>query len=745
YTITPQNGSCIGTPADYVVTVNPALAVSVSIGSSANNICAGTPVTFTATPGNGGTTPGWQWKVNAINAINANNAVYTFSPVAGDVVTCELTSSEECTTGNTATSASITMTVFPNLPVSVSVSTPVTTVCQGAPVTFTATPGNGGTTPGWQWKVNAINAISANNANYTYTPVAGDMVTCELTSSETCTSGNPATSAGITMTVNPNLAVGVVVSPDAAAVCAGNPVTFFANPLSGGMTPAWQWKVNANNANNANNAVFTYSPVAGDLVTCEMTSSEACTIGNPATSAPVAVTVNPNLPVSVTVSTSSNIFCAGSAVTFTASPVHGGTMPAWQWKVNSINATGATNADYTYNPVSGDVVSCVLISSETCASGSPAISNNITMTAIPVLPAGITVTATANPFCPGTSVTFTATLLNGGTTPSYQWKVNAGNASNATNANYTYTPVAGDYVSCVMASNLACVSNSPVTSASILMTAHPVPNVSFIRCFDSISTTAAKPFKLRGGLPFGGTYSGPGVNSATGIFNPATAGAGTHTITYGYSNIFNCLSSASTQIFTFQSSLFTCGGILTDPRDSRHYSTFVLPNGSCWMKENLDFGTAVDGLVPQTDNCMPEKYVRNSPYGGQYSIFYQWDELMRYSSTEASQGLCPPGWHIPSSSEWNDLLVYYNGDGLAGGALKDAQLAGGFHSFQVGFLYLNNTWAFTTGQDAGSMYWTSTSTGNEGAVARGMNLLTRSVSVYNSSRSNAFPARCMKD
>jgi hypothetical protein len=47
-------------------------------------------------------------------------------------------------------------------------------------------------------------------------------------------------------------------------------------------------------------------------------------------------------------------------------------------------------------------------------------------------------------------------------------------------------------------------------------------------------------FTLSGGSPTGGTYSGTGVSS--GSFNPSTAGVGTHTITYTYTDGNSCTS-----------------------------------------------------------------------------------------------------------------------------------------------------------------------------------------------------------
>lgn len=80
----------------------------------------------------------------------------------------------------------------------------------------------------------------------------------------------------------------------------------------------------------------------------------------------------------------------------------------------------------------------------------------------------------------------------------------------------------------------------------------------------------------------------------------------------------------------------------------------------CWMAENLNVGTRIDGSQDQTDNSMIEKYCYDDDenncdiYGG----LYQWDEMMQYTTQEGVQGICPDGWHLPSDDEWCTLTTH---------------------------------------------------------------------------------------
>jgi uncharacterized protein (TIGR02145 family) len=111
-----------------------------------------------------------------------------------------------------------------------------------------------------------------------------------------------------------------------------------------------------------------------------------------------------------------------------------------------------------------------------------------------------------------------------------------------------------------------------------------------------------------------------------------------------------------------------CPGTPVVEYEGQVYHTIQIFN-QCWFKENLNVGYIRERYFPQTDNDTIEKYCyEDEPencikYGG----LYFWDEMMNYSKKEETQGICPPGWHIPSDDEFKLLAgavdsVYGIGD-----------------------------------------------------------------------------------
>jgi len=88
-------------------------------------------------------------------------------------------------------------------------------------------------------------------------------------------------------------------------------------------------------------------------------------------------------------------------------------------------------------------------------------------------------------------------------------------------------------------------SNSCTNHTTQTITVNPLPTVSFTALSDVC--VDANSFALTGGNPSAGVYSGTGVSN--GIFNPATAGAGIHTITYSFTDTNSC-SNYTTQTIT---------------------------------------------------------------------------------------------------------------------------------------------------------------------------------------------------
>lgn len=294
YTVSGTNaGGTTVMTGSAVITETTALPVSVSVETDLNNVCAGTQVTLTATPVNGGN-PAYQWYLNG-STTGANQAALTYAPQNNDQVYVVLTSDLACVSGNPATSNTVVLTVNELLPVSVGLVTDANNVCTGTMVTLTANPVNGGE-PSYIWYKNGSPA-GTNQATYTYTPENNDQVYVVLTSDLACVSGNPATSNTIGFVVNDALIPSVTISASENPVTTGTLVTFTPAPVNGG-TPTYEWFINSNPVGNG--TTYSYIPENGDQVYVIMTSSLVCVTSASVGSNTIIMTVNPVVPATTT-------------------------------------------------------------------------------------------------------------------------------------------------------------------------------------------------------------------------------------------------------------------------------------------------------------------------------------------------------------------------------------------------------------------------------------------------------------
>jgi PKD repeat protein len=259
-------------------------AVSIQISSGSNPTCPGAEVTFTAVPLNGGTTPVFQWKVNG-NNVGANQNSYSTSALADDdVVSCVLTSSSTCATNAVATSNQIKMAVVNELIplVTIAVTGGSNPSCEGAAITFTATPTNGGANPTYQWTVNGNNT-GGNTEIFSTTSLANNAsVNCVLTSSDACADPKTATSNTLVITINSNPTTPVisVVSGDVlTASTSGVYYTWFVNgnqiadttqtitaAISGNYTVI---VTDANGCSSASSSIFSHNVIGIDKLATE--------------------------------------------------------------------------------------------------------------------------------------------------------------------------------------------------------------------------------------------------------------------------------------------------------------------------------------------------------------------------------------------------------------------------------------------------------------------------------------------
>lgn len=182
----------------------------------------------------------------------------------------------------------------------------------------------------------------------------------------------------------------------------------------------------------------------------------------------------------------------------------------------------------------------------------------------------------------------------------------------------------------------------------------------------------------------------------------------------------------------------------------------------CWLKENLDVGNMIIDPQNQVNNGTIEKYCydNNSANCNSYGGLYQWAEAVQYKNGANDtttpnpafsgnvQGICPNGWHIPTSTEFKILSDFSNsnsnslkaiGQGTGEGAGTNSS---GYSALLSGFRFKSGGFG-NAGFDAIS--WSTTESDMNNSLYFYLNYSNTNIYLYNNSKSFGFSVRCLID
>ena len=324
-------------------------------------------------------------------------------------------------------------------------------ICSGSSTIIGSDPLTGNT---YSWSSNPL-GFTSDIANPVIYPLANTQYYLSIANIDGC-HGKDTVVINVTNALSPS----VTIEASNLNICSGANVIITATLTDAGNTPTYQWQVNNVNAGTNNNTFTTNTLTNGSTIKLIITSSASC--ASPVTATSNIITMNVGSVPSITVAASSTNICSGTTVIFTATPTNGGSSSVYQWKLNG-NNVGIDSATYSSNTlVNGDVISVTLTSIEACASSATVSSNNITMTVNPITNIGIIKISGATEVIQGSSATISATIINGGSSPAYEWQDSTSTHSwqiinGVSGSTIKYTPLlTGDKLKCIVTSNINC-------------------------------------------------------------------------------------------------------------------------------------------------------------------------------------------------------------------------------------------------------------------------------------------------
>ncbi len=642
------------TENSFVVTVDGPTPVQFCPGGSQS-------ATYTASVTPAMTSPTYQWHLDGVAVTGETNSTYTttFSVTGTHTVKCEITASGLTVTG----SKSVTVSTY-TVP-ALAISAPDDPICVGGAGNLTAT--TGFSTYAWSSNVASSSTNTATyNAAGTYSVTATTSNGCTATASKSVTVNDPqvASATGITGTLS---------------ICSGSSTTLTANATaSTGATLQYQWKKNGTAISGATSASYTTEALTTTTgYKCSVTAvQDACS--STATELTTTVEVITPTLTDVAITPSPVDICSGETATMTVSATGNGTL-SYQWRIDDATIIGANNTSYTTPALTSTRnYTCVVTNDYNgCI-----ISRTSNQARVNVYNASVgTLSLAGTTVCYDKPATLTVSASGNNGTLTYQWATGGSDISGATNSSYT-TPnltAATDYTAYVTAT-----INTPVTCTA---TGNVTATVNVYGPYDVYDTVKVCNCQFPFSLPLGEWT--PTWTSAT---TPAKTQDHTYTSSTGCDSVVHITlelwdsqneTATTCNVSNIRSNEVGSAGALSELVDveGHHYKVVQIGN-QCWMKENLrvksfsdgrelravdnvSYGNAADiyysksGSISSRGVCEQGTPLSLDEYQTRYGLMYNWYTAMDNANPDYDmhnvQGICPTGWHLPDTTEWQTL------------------------------------------------------------------------------------------
>ena len=340
--------------------------------------------------------------------------------------------------------------------------------CGTTGASISATPNGNGET--YEWFKDGLPFGTASSSNVLSNALAGTYTVHVI--SNGCK--NVVSSASVVSQTNA-IVPKVEISADKPTICAGETVTFTANPTN---ATSYEWFVNSLKQTSTTATFSSTSLSNNDTVKVILTTDEAC--ANPKTAQDtILAKVQPVLVPSLKLKSTAYQICEGQEATFEIGlTANQGSSPTYAWFVNNAPFAAASTATSIVLPILVTTnVYAVLTSSETCVSSSTANSDTLTASTDDNVTPIIQITSTV--FCESHKfVRFQITELNsfGTKDPTFQWLLNDNQVTGKISDTAFFSNLKnGDIVALEMTSSAKCKTQPSVKSNEMVTKIIPSP------------------------------------------------------------------------------------------------------------------------------------------------------------------------------------------------------------------------------------------------------------------------------